>query len=97
MNTLHNINDLRYAFRQYDGLRKIAKSLHTQDENACNYGLSARQEKRVGKLEEEAQTIAATLGLHAYHQGDPRGCSLYLVEDLEKAERGDTGNGIAII
>lgn len=33
----------------------------------------------------DAQEIAAHYGLRAYHQGDPRGCSLYLCEPGDAA------------
>jgi hypothetical protein len=77
-------------------LQRIAKKLHHQDENACNYGLSERQEKEVEKMELRAEELAQEMGLHAYHQGDPRGGSLYLVND-EDLKSGQYYNGILII
>ena len=59
-------------------LQRISHRLHQLDENACNYGLTPRQEKRVERLEEQAQAIAQKFHLTAYHQSDPRGWSLYL-------------------
>ena len=43
----------------------------------------------------EAEERAQMLGLHAYHQGDPRGCALYLVESNKGAETNYT-DGIAV-
>ena len=63
----------------YAKLSKISKQLLKQDENACNYGLSSRQEKMVERLKAEANQIAGKYGLQAYHQGDPRGASLYVM------------------
>jgi broad specificity polyphosphatase/5'/3'-nucleotidase SurE len=72
-------------------LQRISRSLHKSDENSCNYGLTTCQEKREENLEKKAQEIATRYNMTAYHQGDPRGWSLYLVtqEQLDKAkERG---------
>ena len=88
------LEELEYVFNCYKELIEISRKLHHQDENACNYGLTPRQEKMVSKLEERAETIADTLGLKAYHQGDPRGCSLYLITD--KMDDTNYNNGIAI-
>lgn len=78
--------DYNMIFETFKRLLKISKSLHKQDENACNYGLTNRQEKIVERLENEAEELAKKLNLHAYHQSDPRGASLYLVESLERAD-----------
>jgi hypothetical protein len=70
-------------------LRKISRSLHRLGENACNYGLTPRQEKRQERLEKNAESLAVTLGLKAYHQRDPRGCALYLVPGELTDEQAD--------
>lgn len=75
------IQDLAYFVQVYEDLKKISKSLHTLDENHCNYGLTSRQETRITSLEKKAEDLAQRIGLHAYHQSDPRGCSLYLIDD----------------
>lgn len=76
--------------REIEGFRKlckIEKSLHRLSEADCNYGLTPRQEKRETRLAAEAEQIAQDYfgGAHVYHQGDPRGCVLYLylAADLE--------------
>lgn len=75
------LRDVGGIAKTIDALRKISGQLHHQDENACNYGLSPRQEKRVANLEAQAETLAQSLGYHAYHQSDPRGASLYLIDE----------------
>jgi len=61
-------------------LQCISHRLNQLDENACNYGLTPRQEKRVDTLEKQAETIAHKYYLSGYHQSDPRGWSLYLIQ-----------------
>lgn len=75
-----NIQKLRRLIFYLNELRPIAKSLHKLDENACNYGLTERQEKRVERLEKRGKEIAKEFGLKFYHQGDPRGASVYLID-----------------
>lgn len=71
-------------------LQKIARSLHKLDEKHCNYGLSPKDDKRAERLMNSADEMAATFGLKAFHQADPRGGTLYLVpkswsrEDVER-------------
>ena len=67
-------------------LQRISHRLHQLDENACNWGLTERQEKRVDRLEAQAEEIAQRYNLRAYHQTDPRGWSLYLIRAGENAE-----------
>jgi len=93
MNTIK----LQRFFDAYDQLRVIAKQLHKLDEYNCNYGLTTRQEKRRERLEAEAEEIAKRVfRLHAYHQGDPRGASLYLVKSKKEANAGTYSNGVCI-
>jgi len=92
------LKKLYYVFQDYEKLKKIARRLHRLDENTCNYGLTKRQEKRVEKLEKEAKEIANRLGLDAYHQGDPRGATLWLIpKDLENPNACHSSEGIPII
>ncbi len=79
IDTMSMIGQLRSWTGDQGALRKIAKSLHSLDECACNYGLTERQEKRKAKLGAEADRIGAFFGLKAYHQSDPRGGTLYMV------------------
>lgn len=85
---------LEYHFNCYKELKRISHSLSRLDVNACNYGLTPRQEKRVEKLEKRAEEIAKSIGLKSYHQGDPRGLSLYIIaKDMNNT---NYNRGIAI-
>jgi len=84
----------RFDWRMRE-LKKIAKSLHHLDECSCNYGLTPRQETRETNLEKKAEEIAKEMGLILYRQGDPRGCSLYLLENEEDRDSYST-KGLAI-
>lgn len=81
----------RFGRTAYDtALRLLAIShrLHMLDEHACNYGRTEAQQKRTARLKQEAQELIEDIkpGSIAYHQGDPRGWSLYLLapEDVKK-------------
>jgi hypothetical protein len=87
--------ELRIVKWNLKKLESISKSLNRLDCAACNYGLSKKQEDRITKLEKQAEDYAQQIGLHAYHQSDPRGCSLYLVDTLENVDRVYT-DGIAL-
>jgi hypothetical protein len=62
-------------------LMKIERTLHRLDEADCNVGLSPAQERRVERLEAQAQKIVdeAKADAIAYHQSDPRGGALWIV------------------
>ena len=60
-------------------LHVISGKLHRLAENRCTYGLSKHQETAEANLTRAANEIAAHYGCRAYVQGDPRGCSLYLI------------------
>ena len=94
---MNKLVKLEKFFDAYDKLRIITRQLHRLDEYYCNHGLTKRQEKRKEKLEAEAEEIAKRVfGLHAYHQGDPRGASLYLVKNKKEANAGTYTSGICI-
>ena len=57
-----DIKLLRHFAYEFQKLQVISKKLHRQDENACNYGLTPRQEARVKNLMESAQKIASNCG-----------------------------------
>jgi hypothetical protein len=78
----------------YRKLQKIAKSLSRLDVLACNVGLTDKQEAKLAKLEAEAERLANEMGLKSYHQGDPRGLSLYLID--ESMDNTNYHNGIAV-
>lgn len=79
-------------------LRRISAALHSLDEGDCN-GRSERGQKaadtRTNNLMREAGELAARYGLFAYHQGDCRGCALYLVTS-EQNNGAKYNEGVAI-
>ena len=85
------LNDAMWLIRR---LQPIAKSLHRLDELACNQELTSRQENKVQKLVNEANEAAANLRLKVYHQSDPRGCSLYVID--YSMDNTNYTNGVAI-
>ena len=86
---------IRFTMYRIDALRKISRSIHYLDEVECNYGKTPRQTTQLNNLLKKADELAKELKLRAYHQGDPRGCSLYLVEKLQGCETNYT-DGVAI-
>src|SRR3990167_9360213 len=99
---MNKIDEYRAVISTYKALVRVAKTLHTLDEKSCNgyadtdWGRKAevRDNTRTKNLLKKAQELASYLGMYAYHQGDPRGCSLYLVENLDAST--NYTNGIAI-
>lgn len=85
----HGLRECRHAVT----LHRISGRLHRLDGEACNRELTAREESRLRRLEQGAEEIAAFYGLRAYHQGDPRGCALYLTEP----GMSDYSRGLAIV
>ena len=79
----------QYAWKQ---LRTICRELHHRDELCCNGDVEYGDDGKTEELLERASRQAARFGLKVYHQGDPRGCSLWvytqssLNEALERSE-----------
>ena len=76
-------------------LQKISRALHHLDEVACMTELTQRQLKRIENLERKANEITKKYGKIAYHQGDPRGWSLYICDPSDRIESEYT-KGIAV-
>jgi hypothetical protein len=78
-------------------LSAIAKTLHRMAETDCNYACSTIGQKMAETKEKnlikEANEIVKHYGFIAYHQGDPRGCSLYIIEPGMESHYND---GIAV-
>ena len=72
------IKQLRQARHLLEKLAPISRKISTMDINSCDRELTEREEKHLTDLCEQAQKIAREFGLYIYHQGDPRGSSLYL-------------------
>ena len=67
----------RYA---WDRLRACEVNLHCWAEDQCNFGQSLIDEEHWLGL---ARATAARFDLKIYHQGDPRGCALYVYSDKD--------------
>lgn len=93
MNT-KRIDDVRIIASVLRQLRQIEHSLARIDTADCNGELTARQTKRRIKLLTDAAELAARIGLKVYHQPDPRGCSLYLVD--ETMDQYNYPNGVSL-
>lgn len=83
MKELKDIKDLKRFLFRFKELQKISRRLNSLSIKSCNFGLSDGQIKRETKLIKKADEIAQEFNLRAYHQGDPRGLSLYLLNELE--------------
>jgi len=77
----------------YNELKKISHQLNRLYTARCTYELTNRQEKRQSKLQDRADDLAVQLSFICYHQTDPRGASIYLIDATCK---GDYSRGIAI-
>lgn len=81
--TSRGLYDLGFVPCEVVRLRAIERSLHLADERSCNVDMDDRQQgrhdRRVARLESEAETICADHGCIGYHQCDPRGGALVVV------------------
>lgn len=86
--------ELKCFVSWYDDLKKIQRKLNKIDCDMCNGNIDeAKYKKKTAKLIDRAEHLVKGYDLKAYHQTDPRGCSLYIItEDMN-----DTNytNGIA--
>ena len=90
---LDTVSTVIWAYR---ALLPISKSLNNSFTADCNFGNNPRREKKQERLIAKAKEIAENINMTVYIQGDPRGCSLYLVSKNEKSPRENYTNGIAI-
>ena len=89
--------EMRQVTYVYERLKPVARQLHRLDERACNgtsESLAKRDEKREINLMKSAADLAGQIGLTPYHQSDPRGCSLYVID--KTMDDSNYHNGIAI-
>lgn len=70
----------REACRHATRLHVISGLLHRLNERSCNEGTNEMILRRCASLEDDALEIAEHYGLTCYFQGNPRGCSLYLID-----------------
>ena len=92
--TLDEVQKVKWTLEQ---LKPISRKLNALGVRACN-GVSESQETRdatsEAKLTKRADLLAQDLGLRFYHQTDPRGCSVYLID--ENMDDSTYSRGIAI-
>jgi len=81
------LEKLNHFIREYEELKKLARTLHNYNVKACNYGLTKRQEKLREKTEEKVKELVERINktletnFKPFFQRDPRGLSLFLVND----------------
>ncbi len=90
----HKIYEVRKICGVLKDLKGFARRLSKFDIHSCNVGLTIAQEKKVERIEDACSELAKKIGLKAYHQCDPRGCSLYLID--ETMDDTNYSRGIAI-
>ena len=76
-----NINEARQFVYVTGELKKLSHQLNNLYTQNCNVGLTDRQNKRQDRLQNRAAELAAQIGFACYHQTDPRGASIYLIDD----------------
>ena len=80
----------------YNRLKPIAKKLSNLDIKSCNGDITdEKYDLQADKLMTQADGLAEQIDLIAYHQSDPRGCSLYLIDST--MDDSTYNRGIAII
>jgi len=84
MKQITTLWELQEFVRDYEELKKLARSLHKLYEHNCNYGLTKRQYKRLEKLEQKVKQIAQKWGLIADICTDPRGMPICLIEEKDQ-------------
>jgi len=95
MITLQDVRSIKHVLER---LAPISRKLNAINCRQCNgYGqLNKSQEARDNSNEvkyiKEGNALAEKIGLKFYHQTDPRGCSVYLID----AETENYSNGVAI-
>jgi hypothetical protein len=96
------LNNFSLSINVYKRLIPVASQLHRIAERKCNgyadtdWGRKQEQRdiRKEANLLNKAISLADEVGLYAYHQTDPRGVSLYLIDN----SMNDTNynNGVAI-
>jgi len=89
-----NINEARQFVYVTEELKKLSHQLNSLYTANCNVGLTDRQEKRQTRLQDRANELAEQIGFICYHQTDPRGASIYLID--ETMNNSNYGNGVVI-
>ena len=83
--TGERLTEVRKVVYVMNRLRQIERRLRGIGVRGCNGYHSESQEKRDNttqeRLRDEAYELAKGIGLRFYHQTDPRGCAVYLIDD----------------
>ncbi len=116
MRTCASLNALGFNDDEIESLRRIQMTLHRWSERECNGEVEVNDNgkawdtswthririanKEAGALRRLAKIMEGKQGVQAYHQGDPRGCALYIVRDSDVPAGADIGSyysrGIAV-
>lgn len=101
-----NAPDNVYYRTEITNLFRLSKQIHRIDEQDCNgyqdyqgnwdEAAELREDKRRERLLTRAAEYAKRIGYTIYHQGDPRGCSLYLIPAGETENIDSRYNSIGI-
>lgn len=81
----------------YGGLLRLARKLASADVHYCNgtrFTGEGEHDKEVERIYTKIADRLTEYGLHWYHQGDPRGASLYISKDI--LDSSNYTNGLAI-
>jgi len=90
------IDKTQLTINVYNRLKPISRKISALDCKSCNGEISEQDyDIKIDKLLAQAKELASDLGLKVYHQSDPRGCSLYLVD--KTMNDGNYNRGVAII
>src|SRR3990167_4154324 len=92
--SIEQVRAVQYVLQE---LAPISRKLNAIGVRGCN-GRSDSQEKRdqttEDRLTHRATRLAESIGLRFYHQTDPRGCSVYLID--RNMNDSNYSSGIAI-
>jgi hypothetical protein len=81
-----NLNDAKRMMATMTEINRLARSIHRCDEINCNRTTTPREDARRDRALARIEELAQPYGWRVYHQSDPRGASVYLVERSWDAE-----------
>ncbi len=98
----NKLNEFSLCINVYKKLLPVASQLHRIGERQCNgyantdWGRKQEQRdiKKEAALLNRAISLADEVGLQVYHQTDPRGVALYLIDNTMDST--NYNNGIAV-
>jgi len=91
------INELYQVIDAHKKLVHLSNRLNRLDTQECNGELKQGEyERKIELVETKSDNVAEILGFTTYHQSDPRGCSLYLIEKSETKPDLNYTNGFAV-